>query len=630
MAKNITKQTTEPYAVAEYEGHFTGDLTGNADTASALKNPFTVTLTGDGTGNFTTSGQSTTLNLKVQHSDQSSRADYAITAGSVTSAAQADSAEYADYAALAGTADHAATADRATSAQSAVSAGTATEAGHAVSAESAEEADHAVEADHATEADHALRADEATTLVSNATVPKAEYAEKANLATIAQYDCKGRSITDFYALKVELPTDYMPRNEAEALFVSQSELPEKVVMTGKAFGEGFRDGSVLRVNVTSVATDGSFYDSLVWGAPDANSDTTKVYLDSRHRLYFYDLQEQKWQVVTADYDLSPVTEAIKEYKTSTDNKISAFEQGVNTSLAGMREDIGNAQAVVAQAVLVTGDQSIDGVKTFKQQPLVPIADIDEDPARVPVTVHNLKDLRARYEAKLLELQHSFEDEFAAMAARLDAQDSGNILWGYLDYSDPDNQSGMIPGTAYINYLTEDYQYIQLDKATNQPMDTSKTPFWRRLYVRDSLGKVTYTETRINPDLTGYAKLTGATFTGAVSVPDVPTATQDGRVFNAKQVHALIGEKLEEFNQTADFAQYAKLAGADFTGAVSVPNHTDALNAPSGTVLNKADTLKLIESGLENSEAEIQLVETLPSEDDLLPGRIYAEISAKME
>lgn len=598
MAENMTKPLgTEPETLADgtttYEGNFIGDLQGNADTASRLKNGFTITLAGDAAGNVTTDGSSQTLKVDVVYADRAGDADHASTADTVTQAQTALSANYAT------TAGHATSADSATNA---VNASVAKAAGHADSASSAvnaQEAVHALTADKATEADSAKtaqRADvagQAESLPADYSVPLADYAHKAGWATQAAYDCEGYAFHLTYAKKNEvvLKEDAFTLEDAQSLFMPISARILQATVYGKACGYGTVLGNTLQIHISKIATpdgDGAFYYDLALGKPTANADTTKVYLDENGYLYLWIDEKKAWQQVNAP-----------------------LPSDVQTQLS---EAVGKLNDVVT----LSTDQEIVGNKSFRGLVKVGIPVIDEDSGRAAATVHNLRDMRNQYRADYLEAKAWLQTEIQNINARLDRQDKGNILFGYKDYSIVDNQIDMVPGTRYINYLTKEGEYIQLNPATDLPEDPEQVPYWRRIFVKDSNGRVTYFTDAIDVDLTGYAKLTGATFTGNVQVPDVPLETDDNTVLNSRVTRDLIEQYLNQYNDELNPDEFARLTGADFTGNVTVPAKLMPTEAGDNDVLGKGDIIKLIDDRSPTiinlaaypEEADLQKVNTL--------------------
>lgn len=228
MAKNISSNplTIDTYSDTDkvYEGTFKGDLQGNADTATKLKDPVTITFAGDVSGSCSTSGANTQARIQV---NKALRADSAAHADTADNVANADYAQSAGYAANAGTATKATTATNASKADlasRAIEADQASLADVAKQANNASRADHAVSADNADYAKTAGTADLAKGLTSDAAiVPKAGYAEKAHLAEVAQYDCKGRSIPDFYALKEDVDNDYLKKTDAQSTYLTKTD-----------------------------------------------------------------------------------------------------------------------------------------------------------------------------------------------------------------------------------------------------------------------------------------------------------------------------------------------------------------------------------------------------------------------
>jgi hypothetical protein len=135
-----------------------------------------------------------------------------------------------------------------------------------------------------------------------------------------------------------------------------------------------------------------------------------------------------------------------------------------------------------------------------------------------------------------------------------------------DYGNP---TSPFTGTQLNNRLRDWRDALHsLHRGTSRPtyavagmlwlQEISSTEWRLQLYDGDTdilLGTINPTANTFTPaGVTGFAPLTGATFTGAVVVPN---ATADGHALN---------------RVTAD-ARYAQLTGATFSGSVVVPNAT---------------------------------------------------------
>lgn len=73
---------------------------------------------------------------------------------------------------------------------------------------------------------------------------------------------------------------------------------------------------------------------------------------------------------------------------------------------------------------------------------------------------------------------------------------GDIIWGYVDYSLPENQEEMIVGVTYIN-AWDSQGYIQISKDSN---DFERSPEFIRFYVKSCSGTVTYLEKKVKWDI----------------------------------------------------------------------------------------------------------------------------------
>ena len=546
--KTQTEQAIEAYAEQAYEGTFVGNLTGNADTATALKQPFTVTVAGDASGNFSTAGTSTTLTLDVQHSDTASEADHAKTADTVTKASTASSADFASYAA------HAQSADNSVNAENATRAETADYALNAGQAANANEAQHALNADMAANAKYAaeaVTADEAKVALAlknpENPVDYAKYADKAGLAVMAQYDCEGYSIVDYYAKKADvvLKADAFTQQQADVLYARRGALLKTATVIGKAIGTGIVEGTDLLINITGLVQGeaASFYDALVWlSTPDLpdRPDTTKIYITNDGALWLYSQDSSTWEQIRG---------------TIPDTLSSSLQEALE-KLTGV--------------VDLTTDQTINGHKTFEDIPVIPIASLRDDPDRYAASLHNVRDARDRLKYALSELQAEIQRQLNLVNARLDAQQRGDVLLAYIDYTVPANQVQMVVGTTYIGYLTEDGKFIEIDPATKEQKDPSLVPYYERHFYKTSDGYVTWRDFKMD---------------------------------------------------TVTFAEYARLDGAIFTGNVTVPANANALQATGLEVLNAGDVRKvaddLIDKAIEDNNAAMDLgIHIVSSDPDL--------------
>lgn len=574
MAKNVDNLTAQNntgidlYAEQVYEGSFKGDLIGNADTATSLKQAFTVTLAGDATGSFSTAGTNANLNVKV---NRSTYADSAAHADSAASAATASTASHAS------TADHAVSADTATSAATAgladhaVQADSASKAAQADYAQGAAEASHAVTADTAANAEKAKFADAAAVAKAlenpDTPVAEAEHAQTAEIAKIAQYDCEGYSIKDYYAKKKEvvLKENAFTQAQAEALFIPRSEQVRFVQVSGKAFGTGYANGNTLNINIKELAVSGNgenIYGDLVFlNTPDlpAITDTTKIYINSDKLLYIYDADAAEWVNVSASIS--------KETQLQVEQAIAQLQNYVD----------------------LTSAQSIQGEKTFKDAVFAPIPSLNDDPDRAVAVLHTVRDVYGKLSSNLTEMRIALQAQVTELSARVDAQQSGDVLFAYKDYSQLTNQKDMVVGTTYISLLAEDKTYIELDPEDNQPVDDSAVPFYWRYYRKDSKGNVTWTDYKINSaTFLEYARLDGADFTGVITVPaaDDPFSVMDNTVLGAFDVLQVIDRKISDNTDALNLEQYMPKTGGAFTGAVTVPDVVSWESADAGTAVNK--------------------------------------------
>jgi uncharacterized protein YjbI with pentapeptide repeats len=153
------------------------------------------------------------------------------------------------------------------------------------------------------------------------------------------------------------------------------------------------------------------------------------------------------------------------------------------------------------------------------------------------------------------------------------------------------------------------------------LEISSTEWRLQLYDGDTdilLGTINPTANTFTPaGVTGFAPLTGATFTGPVVVPN---ATADGHALNrvtadaryAQLTGAAFSGSVVVPNATADGhalnrvtadGRYALLTGATFTGAVTLPasNPTDANHAARKAYVDAGDRwVTLVDSAITNS------------------------------
>ncbi|WP_281757717.1 phage tail protein [Succinatimonas hippei] len=206
-----------------YTGTFVGDLTGNTDTATQLKESFTITFAGDASGSFTTKGANAQARLTINHSLRADSAKYADSAGKV---ANADYANEAGYAANAGSASQAATAtiaEKANLASRAQEADHAAKATFALESQSSSVSSKATTAENANYAEVAGVANKALTIDEKTWVSNANYAKEANLAKYAQRDCEGYAIKDTYLKIKDAQDTYLSKTDAQNTYLAKTD-----------------------------------------------------------------------------------------------------------------------------------------------------------------------------------------------------------------------------------------------------------------------------------------------------------------------------------------------------------------------------------------------------------------------
>lgn len=628
-----------PYgkAVTRYEGEFVGDLTGNvtgnvygnADTATGLAAPFTVSVTGDATGSFATSGQNATLRLRVSRAEQAEYATAADTAKSVQNASfaqHAGSADNADYAREAGSATNASVAQHAISADSATAAGTAS---LAVKAQEANHATLATRADTAKTADKAIEAQYAVQLRNNPDnpVPYASFAKRAGIAQTAQYDCMGRSFTNYYALKSELEPykDMLTEREANHLYIKKEDAITQAVVRGRAYGSGYVDGNTLRIFIESICSSGdevwNIYNDFLVGEfpPVTEADTTKMYADLDGVVHYWDHNNRCWCTIMG----------VLPEKT---------QQIIDDKIAYIEELIKEWEAVKEDVVTIHGDQSIEGHKVFNHLVQTPIADIDNDNPRTVVVAHNLKDVRDKLRCEMHMHDHRLYELFRYLEQRLDAQQDGDILIGKKDYTVPENQVGMATGTVYINYLDANKVYIPVDDA-GVPLDPDAEVMYLRYIMKLENGQVLWKDVKnfIDPKLwvpwdpvydgegnvirrdiklEQNACLKSEDSTGEdrnlirMRDNDVITAGDTHNYFNINALDGRVtinGKEIVATNEDLD--GYLKLTGGTLTGDLHVPDIP--LATQDDTVFNSKRVHQLIDQKIGEYDDELGIDKYMP-------------------
>lgn len=131
----------------------------------------------------------------------------------------------------------------------------------------------------------------------------------------------------------------------------------------------------------------------------------------------------------------------------------------------------------------------------------------------------LEELKQKADEIIAEIEKKLEEinlDFTDFENRLDlveqaiqelkdlhaSQDTGDIRFGYVDYSQPENQEDMIVGTTYIVPFDENHQYIQINPDTNS---FAKDPTYLRFYIKSVSGNVSYVEKNVKMDLSSYLK-----------------------------------------------------------------------------------------------------------------------------
>lgn len=514
MAKNDPHKTTAgakaPAASGNdvYQGTFIGDLQGNADTATRLKDAFHLHLTGDATGTAVTDGTSASFDvtvLKAKMADDSKHAHIADTVGNALTADYASQAASADHAMSADEAKHALNADFAKSATKAATAGSALSATNADEAAHALTADTALAADKAKSADVALKAYE---LINDPDkpVPEAEHAlvaDKAEHATKADYDCLGRLIHTTYLTKDDgvSKDDAFDKEEADSLYAKKNEIVLQATIHGKAAGYGHVVNQTLELFVTDLAMDSDGGPNLYGDIEFIESkelpedpNTTKAYITKDQVMWLYNIDKDAWI-------------------------------DVRSRLSQEAEDkIDDAITKLSNYVDLSSDQDIHGGKAFWDPIFAPIPSFKDAPDHAVAVMHNLRDLYQRLKCMINSGDAALKDLIEKIEERLEALEKafygisnlGDVYITHKDLSLSANTTDMVTGAVYIGYLEQDKTFIPLNPDDFTQIDPDQVPYWERHFVKDSNGIVTW------KDVPFVGKQTNLSYT---YLDHVPTAEE---------------------------------------------------------------------------------------------------------
>ena len=104
----------------------------------------------------------------------------------------------------------------------------------------------------------------------------------------------------------------------------------------------------------------------------------------------------------------------------------------------------------------------------------------------------------KFNNRITDIEQKLEELWQTNAT----QDKGDIRFGYVDYSLPENQETMVVGTTYLNFYDENHQYIKINQDTNEP---ERDPFYVRYYIKSASGNVSYIQREVKLDLSAYLK-----------------------------------------------------------------------------------------------------------------------------
>lgn len=492
MAKNDPKKSAagaSALAAANdvYQGTFIGDLQGNADTATRLKDAFHLHLTGDATGTAVTDGTSASFDvtvLKAKSADDAKHAHVADTVGNALTADYASQAASADHALTADEAKHSINADFAKSATKAATAGSALTATNADEAKHAFEADHAVASDNAKSADVALKAYE---LINDPDkpVPEATHAlvaDRAEHATKADYDCLGRLIHTTYLTKDEgvSKDEAFDKEEADSLYAKKNEIVLQATIHGKASGYGHVVNQTLELFVTDLAMDSdggpNLYGDIEFIESNdlpADPNTTKAYITKDQVMWLYNIDKDAWIDVRSRLS--------KEAEDKLDDALGKLSNYVD----------------------LTSDQDIHGGKAFWDPIFAPIPSFKDAPDHAVAVIHNLRDLYQRLKCMINSGDSALKDLIEKIEDRLEALENafygitnlGDVYIAYKDLTQSANTVDMITGAVYIGYLEEDKTFIPLNPDDFSQINPDQVPYWERHFIKDSNGIVTWKDIR---------------------------------------------------------------------------------------------------------------------------------------
>lgn len=351
MAKNITREewasicgygavrapSSSDTTTKEYVGHLTGDVTGNADTATALKNSWQLNLVGDVSGSAVLNNSDTNLSVTVQEAQHAVNAD---------NAKQTQACAHASF------------ADLANLATLAIKSQTSINSEYAVEAQHAETATNADNAEYAKEAQHSVKSD----LATNAT--------NATNAVKATRDVNGNQIDTTYMTKTEGAT--------------KDELLKTILVAGKASGLGTVEGTSVTIKIDSIIGGGESGSStsfvFVSDLPP-NADINNVYINADlGKLWIYDTEGTYWHdvLVKLTGDITALNQSISSVSASIDTKISASETNilgqVDVKINSAKKEVNNYTdtqiSTAKNEVNSYTDNSVNNAKTSLNETII--------------------------------------------------------------------------------------------------------------------------------------------------------------------------------------------------------------------------------------------------------------------
>lgn len=620
--------------------------------------------------------------VNAQYAATAGEASHAISADTSNTATLAKTANQADKAIEAG---HASRADLATSAETADVAHHAEEADLAKEAEHAKTADFAKQlADDGVPiraAKFAENANKATFALSDCLgrqfvqyyALKSELEKFKDMITIHE----GKHI---FLTREEKITQATVRGRAIGSGVVNGNTLELFIESIAGCGcAGHREEDCCNGGCGSIYCDIVFDDFP--NIPEA--DTTKAYVDLDQKLHLWDQNNRTWVTLTATIDeetqriIDGLLEEIKNLTDAFDKKLSnvvtidgnqliegkkTYSKLIESPIADINIDPARTVATIhnvrdvrdqLRAETHMGFHKLKDIidEIISRVDGIEVGDIQigykdytipaNQPEMVPRTIYiNWLDKDKVYIPIDPETNLPFDDTRECVYIRSLVKSTTNVvtwtdkrtsidpnLWVPWDIQENGKRNIVLDQGSQLksyNSVGEKKNLIFLSQNDTVQTGTIETGY----NIRAKDGRVTINGQQYlitDTDLQGYMPITGGTFTGSISVPELHTSTEDDRVFSSAVVHALIDEKIAEFNNNLNIHKYMPKAGGDFTGKITVPDSIDVTMCGDKDVLNAKDVKSLIQNNVENSKhLKLELLDLTPvCPDELDENILYA-------